>query len=447
MSKIFVATLFYSYLVICMFGSQLNRRHFLQSTAALAAGTPLLSTQQSKAAPSERVRVGMVGLANRAEGNWMDLAATTDADVVAICDVDETLSGKARKKFPKAKFYTDFRKMIDDKGLDAVLCATPDHTHFPISYRAVEAGLHIYCEKPLTHTVWEARKLSEAVKAKKLVSQMGTQIHAGNNYRRVAEIIRAGKIGTVKEVHVWVGGAWNGNGKRPETKPVPKGLDWDLWLGPVEERPYAPEYHPFQWRRYWAFGGGRMADMACHHMDLPFWALNLRHPSKVTATGSTPNPETCADWIQCEYEFPARGEQPPVTLTWYDGDKRPKYFAEGKLPKWGDGTLFVGDKGMLLASYGNYVVLPDSLGKVVGDNSIPNSIGHHKEWIEAIKTNGPTTCNFDYSGALTEAVLLGVVSYRVGKPLEWDAVNLKAKGVPEADAFIKKAYRKGWEIS
>jgi predicted dehydrogenase len=276
---------------------------------------------------------------------------------------------------------------------------------------------------------------------------MGTQIHAGDNYRRVVEMVKKGVIGPVKEVHCWVGGAFNGNGRRPESKPVPEGLTWDLWLGPAAEREYSPAYVPFYWRRYWAFGGGKMADMACHHMDLPFWALDLRHPTKVSATGSPPTPETGADWIVCEYEFPARGELPPVKLTWYDGDKRPKYFAEGKLPKWGDGTLFVGEKGMILAGYGQRLVLPEEKFKGVdGDHSIPSSIGHHKEWIEAIKTGGPTTCRFDYSGALTEAVLLGVVSYRTGKPLEWDAKMLTAKGVPEADGLIKKEYRKGWAV-
>jgi predicted dehydrogenase len=420
----------------------LTRRHFLMSATA-AATAPLL-----RAAPaSERVRVGVIGLNNQGRYNWGELAHKTDCEVVAICDVDDRVTEAARKQFPRATFFTDYRKLIDAKGLDAVLVATPDHHHFPAAHRALSAGLHTYCEKPLAHTVWEARTLADLATKNKLVTQMGTQIHAGDNYRRVVEMVKKGVIGPVKEAHVWVGGAWNGNGKRPDPKPVPAGLDWDLWLGPVAERPYAPEYVPFHWRRYWAFGGGRMADMACHHMDLPFWALDLRHPTKVSATGSTPTPETAADWIVCEYEFPARGELPPVKLTWYDGDKRPKYFAEGKLPKWGDGTLFVGEKGMILADYGRRVVLPEKEFKGVdGDHSIPNSIGHHKEWIEAIKTGGPTTCRFDYSGALTESVLLGVVSYRTGKPLEWDAQALKAKGVPEADGFIQKEYRKGWAV-
>jgi predicted dehydrogenase len=421
--------------------TRLTRRHFVLSAATAAAVAPLV-----RAKALDRVRVGLVGLGNQGKSNWSQLAKNTDADVVAICDVDERMTADARKQFPKATFYTDFRKMIEAKGLDAVLCATPDHTHFHVMHMALSHGLHAYCEKPLTHTVAEARTLIKLAKEKKLVTQMGTQIHAGDNYRRVVEAIRKGAIGPVKEVHVWVGGAWNGPGKRPDPKPVPAGLDWDLWLGPVAERPYAPEYVPYHWRRYWAFGGGRMADMACHHMDLPFWALDLKDPTKVTAEGSPVNSETGADWIVCKYEFPARGEKPPVALTWYDGDKRPPQLAQ--LPKWGDGTLFVGEKGMLLAGYNQRKLFLDGDSKgteVAGDGSIPNSIGHHKEWIEAIKNSGPTTCNFEYSGTLTEAVLLGVVSYRSGKALTWDAAGLKT-GAAEADALLKKEYRKGWTV-
>ena len=425
----------------------LTRRHFLLSSTATLAVGPLLRGAPAKAPASERVRVGVVGLGNQGQYNWGELATKTDADVVAICDVDERMTAAARKQFPRAKFFTDFRKMIDAKGLDAVLCATPDHNHFHVTHMALSHGMHAYCEKPLTHTVAEARAIAELAKKNKLVTQMGTQIHAGDNYRRVVEMVRKGVIGAVKEAHVWVGGAWNGSGKRPAEKPIPAGLDWDQWLGPVEPRPYAPEYVPFHWRRFWAFGGGRMADMACHHMDLPFWALDLRHPMSVSAKGSPVTPETAADWIVCTYEFPARGEQPPITLTWYDGDKRPRYFENGKLPKWGDGTLFVGSKGMILADYGRRVVLPTGdFEGVDGDKSIPNSVGHHKEWIDAIKSGGATTCNFNYSGALTESVLLGVASYRSGKPFEWDAANLKTKGIPEADALLKPVYRKGWEI-
>jgi predicted dehydrogenase len=421
----------------------LTRRHFLMSAATAAAAPAVLRA----APPSERVRIGVVGLGNQGAYNWGELAKHTDADIVSICDVDERMTAAARKQFPKAKFFTDFRKMIDARGIDAVLCATPDHCHFHVTHMALSNGLHTYCEKPLTHTVWEARTLAELAIKKKVVTQMGTQIHAGDNYRRVVEMVKIGTIGAVKEVHVWVGGNRAWDGPRPAGEPVPAGLDWDLWIGPVVERPYSKEYVPFHWRRFWAFGGGQMADMACHHMDLPFWALDLKHPTRASAKGSPVQTEGAANWIVCKYEFPARGDKPPVNLTWYDDDKRPPHIKDGKIPNWGAGTLFVGEKGLLLADYGRRLLFPEEKFKGVdGDGSIPRSIGHHKEWVEAIKNGGSTTCNFAYSGALTEAVLLGVVSYRVGKPLEWDAKALQAKGVPEADALIKKEYRKGWEM-
>ena len=205
--------------------------------------------------------MGVIGVAGRGEGNWVDLAKT-GAEIVALCDVDECRIGKVRTTFPKAAFYTDFRKLIDAKGLDAVLIATPDHTHAPITLAAPRAGLHTYCEKPLTHTVAEARLIAETAKKQKRVTQMGTQIHAGNNYRRVVELIQSGAIGKVSEVHVWVGTSWGGDGKRPPTDEIPKTLHWDLWLGPAKERPFSKAYVPFHWRRFWAFGGGAPNDMA-----------------------------------------------------------------------------------------------------------------------------------------------------------------------------------------
>jgi predicted dehydrogenase len=423
----------------------MNRRTFLVS-AAYASALPIACSQEKKELPSERFRVGVVGTNGQGKYNWGQLKGA-GAEVVALCDVDTSKAVDAQKAFPQAKFYQDFRKMIDAKGLDGVLCATPDHTHFHVTYAALTAGLHAYCEKPLTHTVWEARVLNELAKKKKLATQMGTQIHAGDNYRRVVELIRAGTLGAVREVHVWVGKGWSGNGTRPKTEKVPDHLNWDLWLGGAPDTEYSSGYHPANWRRYWDFGGGTFADMACHHMDLPFWALNLRHPISVEATGPKPDPITAPEYVICKYEFPAREKLPPVTLTWYDGGKRPKQFENPNFPKWGDGCLFVGEKGSMLATYGSYLFVEKDLQSAKPDMSIPNSIGHHKEWIEAAKTGKPTTCNFDYSGTLTEAVLLGVVSYRSGKAIQWDAEKLQAKGLPELNSLIKKPYRKGWEIS
>src|SRR5262249_49354012 len=266
--------------------------------AAPAAAAPAILRA---APPSERVRVGVVGIGNQGAFNWGELAGKTDAQIVALCDVDERMTAAARKQFPKAVFFTDFRKMIDAKGLDAVLCATPDHNHFHVTHMAMSNGLHAYCEKPLTHTVWEARKLAELAAEKKLVTQMGTQIHAGDNYRRVVEMIRKGVIGPVREVHCCVGGAFTANGNRPDPESIPTGLDWDQWLGPGGGRPVSSKYVPFYWGRFWGFGGGKVADMACPHMDPAVWGLDPRHPTQISGKGSGPTEETGADWIICEY--------------------------------------------------------------------------------------------------------------------------------------------------
>jgi predicted dehydrogenase len=424
-----------------------TRRHFLLGTASATAA--LLSyTDGSRAAPSERVRVGAVGIAGQGFGDLRALAKG-GAEIVALCDAHEGRKevGAQRDHFKSAKFFTDFRKMIDAGGLDAVMVATPDHTHAPATVAALEADLHVFCEKPLTHTVAEARFVAQLAKRKKRVTQMGTQIHAGGNYRRVVELIRAGAIGDVTEVHTWVGKAWGGDGKRPASADVPKGLDWDVWLGPAAERPYSPGYVPASWRRYWDFGGGTLNDMACHHMDLPFWALGLTHPTRVAAEGPPPSNETAPQSLRVFYDFPARDKMPAVKLTWHDGGVRPKYFDDPAFPKWGDGNLFVGTKGMLLADYGRYKLLPekDFKGFAAPKKTIPDSIGHYKEWVEACKTGGPTTCNFEYSGALTESVLLGTVAYRSGKPFDWDGKTMKANE-PGAQRLISKEYRKGWKV-
>jgi predicted dehydrogenase len=328
-----------------------NRRRFLQTGALAAAGYWTgAAAADRKPSANERLHVGVVGVAGQGAYDLGEVAKT-GAAIVALCDVDERRTGDARRAHPKATFYTDFRKLIGHKGLDAVVVATPDHTHAVATLAALKANLHVYCEKPLTHTVAEARLVAETAKKQKRVTQMGTQIHAGDNYRRVVELIQAGAIGAVREAHVWVGKVWSG-GKRPTEKPtVPKGLHYDLWLGPAPHRPYHPDYLPEKWRGWWDFGGGTLADMACHFTDLPFWALKLRHPTRVSAEGSPVDPETTAKWTIVTYEFPSREKMPAVKLTWYDGGKKPALLKEKKLPNWGDGVLFVGDKGMLQANY------------------------------------------------------------------------------------------------
>jgi len=450
--------------------SDLSRRRFLQASAVSGAfgfwPDPSQADDKKKQSANDKLHVGVIGIAGQGAYDLNEVHASGGAEIVALCDVIEGPGSaglddnprlrergeqvaKTRERFPHAKFYTDFRRLLEQPGLEAAVIATPDHTHAVATMAALKAGLHVYCEKPLTHTVSEARLVAETAAKKKRVTQMGTQIHAGGNYRRVVELIQSGAIGPVKEVHVWCQKTYPGGNRPKETPPVPGGFHWDLWLGPAPDRPYHPIYLPFDWRGWWDFGGGTLADMACHYTDLPFWALKLRHPTSVHAEGS-PQPaqaEGAAQWLIVNYEFPARGELPPVKLTWYDGGKRPKYFKEQKLPSWGDGVLFVGEKGMLLADYGNHKLLPekDFAGFQPPKPFIKDSIGHHKEWVEACKNGGPTTCNFNYSGALTETVLLGNVSYRLGKPFSWDAKKLHASE-PDAERFIQHQYRKGWTL-
>ncbi len=432
-------------------GEHWSRRQFLQ-TGALAGGGIALSGVKGLAKTfqaNEKLNIAVVGVAGRGGDN---LNGVQGQNIVALVDIDDNNLAAASKRFPEAKTYNDYRKMLEQKGIDAVVVSTPDHTHAPIAVAALNSGHHVYCEKPLAHTVYEVRAIREAAKKQNRITQMGTQIHAESNYRRVVELLQAGAIGTVKEVHVWVGRVWSGAGRPVETPPVPSNIHWDLWLGPAEERPYHPAYIPFNWRGWWAFGGGTLADMACHHMDLSHWALDLRQPNTVSAEGPAVNPETTPAWLIVKYDYAARAVNgkslPPISLTWYNGEKRPPQFDEGKLPQWGDGSLFVGEKGMLLADYGRHVLLPEADFKnyIPPQTTIPDSIGHHAEWIHACKTGGPTSCNFEYSGALAETVLLGNVAYRTGQKIEWDPKALKATNCPEADAFLRPHYRKGWKL-
>jgi predicted dehydrogenase len=369
-------------------------------------------------------------------------------NIVALCDVDDNYLGAAGQRFPQAAKYNDFRKLLEtEKTLDAVVVSTPDHIHAPASVMAMRMGKHCYCEKPLSHSVYESRVAAEVAREKKLATQMGTQIHAGNNYRRVVELIQSGAIGPVSEVQVWVGKGWGGGERPDKVDPVPKNLHWDLWLGPAPQRPFAAgRYHPANWRRWWDFGSGTLGDMACHYMDLPFWALKLRHPTSVAAEGPKVHPETCPMGLRVHYEFPARGTMPAVKLTWSDGNMTPRQVAGHNVP--GSGIMFIGSEGELFADYGSHRLYPQDKFKDFRPPAptIPESIGHYNEWIKACKEGTPTTCNFDYSGALSEAVLLGNVAFRTGKKLDWNGEQLKAINCPEADRYLRREYRAGWTL-
>jgi len=428
-----------------------TRRDFLRHTAA---GAAILSTgvwsELARAASTsvhQKLNIACVGVSGRAGD---DIRALQHENIAVLVDVDKDRLARAAAEYKGARTYADYREMLDQEvgKIDAVMVGTPDHHHAPATIRALRAGLHVYCEKPLTHTVHESRVIAEVAKERGLATQLGTQIHAEDNYRRVVEIVQAGVLGDVTEVHVWVGKGWGG-GERPEGSQTPPAtLDWDLWLGPAPERPFWPGiYHPANWRKWWDFGQGTLGDMACHYMDLPFWALQLRHPTHCEAEGPAVHPETCPLGLIVHYQFPERNGLPPVKLTWYDGDRIPQTVAGERVPA--SGVMFVGSEGHMFADYGSYRLFPsDKFARFQPPpQTIPQSVGHHNEWIQACKDGSPTTCNFDYSGALTETVLLGNVAYRTGQPLEWDAANLKATNCPEADQFIRKSYRAGWEVA
>jgi predicted dehydrogenase len=425
-----------------------SRRDFLKSSsvASTAIGFGYWShlAADEPTSPNETLNIGCIGVHNRGRTN---MSGVSSQNIVAICDIDENYLDEASAAFPQARRYTDFRKMLDrEKSLDAVVVSTPDHTHAPASVWAMQLGLHCYCEKPLTHSVYEARLAAETAKNAKVATQMGTQIHATDNYRQAVEVIRAGTLGNILEVHVWVGQHWGG-GERPAEMPeVPPHIHWDLWLGPAPLRPYHPTYLPTNWRRWWDFGQGTLGDMACHYMDLPYWALDLRHPTTVEAVGSPVHEETCPTGLIVKYEFPERDSRPATKLTWYDGNLVPKEIAGRQVP--GSGVMFVGEKGQMYANYSSYKLYPEDQfnGFTPPEPTIPRSIGHYNEWIKACKDGSETTCNFDYSGALTEAVLLGNVAYRSGKKLEWDAEWLVATNCLEAARFIRREYRQGWTL-
>ncbi len=430
----------------------LNRRHFLGTAAAAGAvgyfvnpGSVLASNS-----PNEKLNLACVGATNRAGAN---IARLKSQNIVAIADIDSKLLEKGSAPYKDARKYRDFRVMLEKEAenIDAVVVGTPDHTHAPAAAMAMRMKKHCYCEKPLAHTVKECRVLAELAKKHSLKTQMGTQIHAGDNYRRVVEAVQGGLIGEVKEAHVWSNAQYSG-GKFVKTE-KPAHVDWDLWLGPAVERPYSKNVHPFNWRRFWDYGTGALGDFGCHFMDLTHWALMLTHPTKISAQGEPLDPVMPPKWCMVNYEFPARESMPAVKLTWYDGGKKPKLLSSlkdknGKPLNWGAGQLFVGSKGMILSNYGQHVLLPeeDFVDVERPEKSIPKSIGHHNEWVDAIKNDKTTTCNFEYSGALSEAVMLGVVAFKSQQTIEWDAENLKVKNDEGAQDLIHKEYRKGWTL-
>ena len=426
--------------------SRLSRREFLlgaSSVPALAAlpRAPFVRPHGFV----EKLSLGIIGVANRAAAN---LGAVAGENIAALCDVDANYLAGAAMRFPDAAKFADFRELIAMDDLDAVVISTPDHTHAPAAAQALRAGLHVYCEKPLTHSVHEVQVLRKLAREHGAVTQMGTQIHAGGNYRRVVERIRSGALGKITEVHVFCDKSWSGGERPTETPEVPASLSYDLWLGPAPERPYSPAYLPANWRRWWDFGGGTLADMGCHYLDLAHWALDLSTPIEAWAEGPPPHPETTPKPFIARWKHAAKGERGAVEVSWYDGGVFPPELAERGLEAWRNGVLFLGENGWLVSDYGRHELGPteDFVEALPPEPWIPDSIGHHAEWIEACKNGGPTTCDFEYSGALTETVLLGNVAYRAGERLEWDSAAGKATNTSAAERFLRREYREGWGL-
>jgi predicted dehydrogenase len=482
----------------------ITRRRFLGTAAASSLAFTVLPRRVWGA--NDRFYVAGIGVGGKGAGEVRDVTAA-GGTFVALCDVDADRAAKTFQSFPDAKRYTDFRLMLErEKGIDAVTVSTPDHTHAHPSLMAMALGKHVYCQKPLTHSIHEARLLTQAAERFGVQTQMGNQAHAGEPIRRAVELVRAGVIGPVREVHAWTnrpiwpqGQAALSERTKLADQPKPAGLDWDLWLGPAPDRPFNGCYVPFRWRGWWDFGTGALGDMACHIMDMPYWALDLGSPTSVEAESSGLTDETGPLWSTITYQFPARKsagggdkgsatgpkavvEQPAVKFVWYDGSRDGKQNAPYELlerateeaaqdgedepasdtgakkkkpPQGIDNPgrwdlVLVGDQGMMLFQRGNtnWIVTPSSRLEAVADlprtvRRVPNE---DAEWIEACKGGPKALSSFDYSGPLTEMVLLGNLAVRLGKRIEWDAQSLKATNAPEADQLIRRPYRKGWEL-
>jgi predicted dehydrogenase len=434
--------------------SGLSRRQFLASAAAAAAGVTIVPRHvlggPGRTVPSEKLNVACIGVGGMGAG---DTGQVSTENIVALCDVDWRHAAGTFNRFGKAKKHRDFRRMLDKEGknIDAVTVSTPDNTHAVAAMMAIKMGKHVYCQKPLAHDMYEVRKLTEAAREHQVMTQMGIQLHAESCVKLVVEMIKSGVIGKVRKVDIWSGKNWGGGTRPKDTPPAPETLDWDLWLGPAPWRPYHPTYLPGNWRRWWDFGTGTLGDMACHIIDPAWWALDLTYPTSVEADPGPFNSETYPQKTVVRCEFPARGDLPPVTLTWYDGANRPpkpkELEQERDLP--GQGGLYYGEKGVILAPHGgNPRLIPESRmkGFKLPEPFLGRGINHYQQWIRACKGGAKPLANFDYSGPLTETVLLGNIAARAGRKLLWDGPNFRITNVPEANEYLRRQYRKGWTL-
>jgi predicted dehydrogenase len=433
--------------------SRMSRRDFMGVAAATAAFTVVprhVLGGSGRTAPSEKLNVACIGVGGMGAS---DVGQVSTENIVALCDVDFKHAAATFKRHQSAKVYKDFRRMLDREGknIDAVTVSTPDNLHAVAAMAAIKRGKHVYCQKPLAHDIYEVRRLTEAAREHKVMTQMGIQIHAEPAVKRVAEIIKSGLIGKVRKVDIWSGKNWGGGTRPTESMPVPQMLDWDLWLGPAPWRPYHSTYLPGAWRRWWDFGTGTLGDMGCHIIDPVFWALDLGYPISVEAKPDKFNDETYPTATTVRWEFPARGDLPPVTVTWNDGVRRPSLPGElepgRKLPD--QGGLYYGDKGTILAPHmGNPRLIPEAKmkGFKMPEPFLGRGINHYQEWIRACKGGPKPSADFDYSGPLSETILLGNVAALTGEKLFWDGPNLKVTNLPGANKHLKREYRQGWSL-
>lgn len=432
--------------------SSVSRRRFLvRGTGAVAAFSIVPRHVLGGAGnlpPSERLNIAAIGSGGRGHANISNLKEHHQ-NIVALCDVDWDRAGGTFQEFPRAKKYRDFRRMLDREGdrIDAVVVSTPDHVHASASCAALRMGKHVYCEKPLAHSIHEVREMARLARENRVATQMGNGGQAADSVRLVAEMIWDDWIGPVREVHRWTNRPiWPQGIDRPEgTPPVPDTLDWNLWLGPATERPYHPAYLPFKWRGWWDFGTGALGDMGCHYFHPIFVALKLGHPTRIQADTTPVNSETYPSASTVTYEFPARGDMPPVQVTWYDGGRlpdRPEGLEEGREIKPGGGVYYSGTKGVLF----NGRLVPESRMEDRGKppQKLPRSPGHYVEWIQACKGGQPAGSNFDMASLVTSTVLLGNIAIRTGKALEWDGKRITNE--PEANQFLQREYRAGWTL-
>ncbi len=441
-----------------------SRRDFLLQSAAASAAFALsagcASSPLRPRSPNDRLRIGVVGCGGKGLSDMQACARLHD--VVALCDVDDGKAANARNEQPKAAFFHDWREMLDRSKLDAVVVSTPDHTHAGPALAAMALGLHVFVQKPLTHTVQEARLLRDAARKSRVITSMGNQGTCLDGFRTAAECVRAGVIGDVTEVHVWTDRPiWpQGIGRPGHIDPIPATFRWDLWLGPAAWRPYAAGrkdgdfkgYAPFHWRGWWDFGTGALGDMACHVANLPFFALELDAPTWIESVASDRNEETAPRRSTIRFGFPARGARGPVAMTWYDGgDLPPQDLLPGVKLRSG-GFLLVGTKGSLYSptDYGERfdVYVDGRIAEVeLPPRALPRSPGVHEEWLAGILAGTQPLANFEYAAPFTEAMLLGNLSLRTGERIEWDSARLRVTNSPAAQQFVQKEYRRGFELT